>query len=143
MSLHTNPAGGVKHTSAELILASGNLCTTSCPPSFLCFWSEEEGGVCLANVNAMEVVCAEGCVALGTLSLTGVVASLDALEAEDVEALCQHGVLHPRVAARTGQASLRDGGERNDQSHGPFLSPDERITKGWMEISGAATVPCA
>lgn len=97
----------------------------------------------LADVNAMEVVGAEGCVALGTLSLTSVIPSLDALEAEDVEALCQNGVLHPRVAARAGQASLIHGGERergnslNNKSHGTFLCPGQRITKGWMEISGA------
>lgn len=55
----------------------------------------------LANVNAVEVVCSEGSVALWALPLTCVIARLDALEAEDVEALCQYRILHPRVAART------------------------------------------
>lgn len=59
------------------------------------------GTAALADVNAVEVVRSEGGVALGALPLTCVVACLDALEAEDVEALCQYGVLHPRVAART------------------------------------------
>lgn len=49
----------------------------------------------LADVDAVEVVGAEGGVALGTLPLTCVVARLHALEAEDVEALGQHSVLHP------------------------------------------------
>ena len=60
----------------------------------------------LGDVDAVEVVGAEGRVALGALPLPGVVARLDALEAEDVEALGQDGVLHPRVATRAGQTSL-------------------------------------
>lgn len=59
------------------------------------------GAAALANVNTMEVVSAEGGVAFGTLPLARVVACLDTLEAENVEALCQHSILHPRVAART------------------------------------------
>lgn len=61
-----------------------------------------------SDVNAMEVIGAEGGVALGALPLAGVVARLDALEAEDVEALCEDGILHPRVAARTRQTGLGD-----------------------------------
>lgn len=57
--------------------------------------------VALADVNAVEVVGSESGVALGALPLTCVVARLDALKAENVEALGQHRVLHPRVAART------------------------------------------
>lgn len=49
----------------------------------------------LADVNAVEVVGAEGSIALGTLPLTRVIARLYALEAKDVEALGQHSVLHP------------------------------------------------
>lgn len=48
----------------------------------------------------MEVVCSKGGVALWALPLARVVARLDTLEAEDVVALGQHGVLHPGVAAR-------------------------------------------
>lgn len=49
----------------------------------------------LADVNAVEVVGAKSSIALGTLPLTCVIARLHALEAEDVEALSQHSVLHP------------------------------------------------
>lgn len=55
----------------------------------------------LADIDAVEVICSEGGVALGALPLTRVIARLDALEAEDVVALCQHSVLHPGVAAGT------------------------------------------
>lgn len=58
-------------------------------------------GALLADVNAVEVVGSESGVALGALPLTRVVPRLDALEAENVEALGQHRVLHPRVAAGT------------------------------------------
>lgn len=60
-----------------------------------------EGNAASADVYAVEVVCSEGGVALGALPLACVVACLNALEAEDVEALCQYRILHPRVAART------------------------------------------
>lgn len=55
----------------------------------------------LTNVNAMEVIGSEGGVAFGALPLACVVARLNALKAEDVEALGQHSVLHPGVAAWT------------------------------------------
>lgn len=55
----------------------------------------------LTNVNPMEVIGSKGCVALGAFPLPGVVASFDALEAEDMKALGQHSVLHSGVAART------------------------------------------
>lgn len=61
--------------------------------------SDDDSEEASANVDAVEVVCSEGSVALGALPLARVVASLDALEAEDVVALGQHGILHPRVAA--------------------------------------------
>lgn len=57
--------------------------------------------VALADINAVEVICSEGGVALRALPLTRVIARLDALKAEDVVALCQHSVLHPGVAAGT------------------------------------------
>lgn len=63
---------------------------------------DESGRVAaLTDVNSVKVVGSEGGVALGALPLTCVVARLDTLEAEDVEALSQHGILHPRVAAWT------------------------------------------
>lgn len=60
---------------------------------------DDDPEVASADVDAVEVICSEGGVALGALPLARVVARLDALEAEDVVALGQHGVLHPRVAA--------------------------------------------
>lgn len=72
--------------------------------------------VALADVNAVEVVGSESGVALGALPLTCVVARLDALEAEHVEALGQHGVLHPRVAAGTRETGLREGRNHWDKS---------------------------
>lgn len=80
-------------------LAPGSICTTA----FLVdpFFSSPVNAASSADVNAVEVVCSEGGVALGALPLTCVVACLHALEAEDVEALCQYRILHPRVAART------------------------------------------
>lgn len=74
-------------------------CTTSSP--FLSTSIRGGEAVALADVNAMEVVCSESGVAFGTLPLACVVACLNTLEAEDVEALCQYSILHPRVAART------------------------------------------
>lgn len=57
--------------------------------------TDDASEVASADVDAVEVVCSEGGVALGALPLARVVARLDALEAEDVVALGQHGVLHP------------------------------------------------
>lgn len=62
----------------------------------------------LADVDAVEIVGAEGSVALWALSLACVVTRLHALEAEDVEALCQHSILYTRVAARTRQTGLQE-----------------------------------
>lgn len=62
----------------------------------------------LSDVDAVEIVGAEGGVALRALPLARIVTRLHALEAEDVEALCQHGVLYARVAARTRQSGLRE-----------------------------------
>lgn len=77
----------------------------------LCSSPSEVCVVCAASadVNAVEVVGSESGVALGALPLTCVVARLDALEAENVEALGQHCVLHPRVAARTRETGLGEG----------------------------------
>lgn len=55
--------------------------------------------VASADVNAVEVIGSEGGVALGAFPLPCVVARLHTLEAEDVEALGQYGILHSRVAA--------------------------------------------
>lgn len=58
------------------------------------------------DVDAVEVVGAEGTVALGALPLAGVVAHLEALVAEDVEALGEHRLLVPHVAAGAAQLGL-------------------------------------
>lgn len=65
----------------------------------------------------MEVIGTKGSIALGAFPLTGVVARLDAVEAEDVEAFGEHGVLLARVAAGTGELSLR-------------MCTDQRV-RGW------------
>lgn len=58
------------------------------------------------DVDAVKVVGAEGTVALGALPLAGVVAHLEALVAEDVEALGEHRLLVPHVAAGAAQLGL-------------------------------------
>lgn len=54
----------------------------------------------------MEVVGTKGGVTLGALALASVIASLDTLKAEDVEALGEYRILFPHVTAGAGQASL-------------------------------------
>lgn len=71
----------------------------------------------LFDVDAVEVVGAEGGVALGALPLARVVARLYTLEAEDVETLGQDGVLYPGVTARAGQTCLGEG-EREGEGEG-------------------------
>lgn len=90
----------------------------------------------------MEVISPESGVALGTLPLTRVVPRLHALEAEDVEALRQDGVLHTRVATGTGEACLggvgeREGGGREGQSYRGSLA---RLSKhpGTHPLTGRA-----
>lgn len=53
----------------------------------------------LSNVNAMEVIGSESSIALRTLPLPIVIAALQALVTEDVETLCKHGLLIPRITA--------------------------------------------
>lgn len=55
----------------------------------------------------MEVVCSEGTVTLGALPLSGVVAHLQALVAEDMETFGEDGLLVPCVAAGATQLGLR------------------------------------
>lgn len=62
----------------------------------------------LSDVNAVEIVGTEGGVALRALPLACIVTRLHTLEAEDMEALCQHGILYTRVAARTRQTGLQE-----------------------------------
>lgn len=66
----------------------------------------------LGDVDAVEVVGTEGTVALGALPLSGVVARLQTLVAEHVEALGEHCLLVAGVAARTTQLRLKGVDER-------------------------------
>lgn len=58
------------------------------------------------QVQAVVVISPEGGVALGTLALPGLVARLQAVPAEHVEALGQHGVLALHLARRTREGLL-------------------------------------
>lgn len=71
------------------------------------------------DVDPVEVVGTEGCVALGALTLPGVIACFDTLEAEDVEALCEHCILLAHVTAWAGQTGLQD----KHYSEGPWHCP--------------------
>lgn len=59
-----------------------------------------------ADVDSMEVMGTKGCVALGTLPLTGLIAAPHALEAENVEALGKDCILLAGVTAGAGQPCL-------------------------------------
>ena len=61
----------------------------------------------LGKVEAVEVVGAEGRVALRTLATSGVVPGLQTLHTKDVEALGQHRVLPLHLARRTRQRLLQ------------------------------------
>lgn len=61
----------------------------------------------LAYVDAVEIVGTECRVALWAFPLPRIVTRLHTLEAEDVEALCQNGILNSRVAAWTRQTGLQ------------------------------------
>ena len=54
----------------------------------------------------MEIVCAESGIALWTFPLSGFVASLQAVETEDVETLSEDCVLLLHLTGRTGQLFL-------------------------------------
>lgn len=60
----------------------------------------------LGDVDAVEVVGSEGTVALGALSLSGVVTHLETFIAEHVETLGEHRLLVSCVAAGTAQLGL-------------------------------------
>lgn len=59
-----------------------------------------------ADVDAVKVIRSKGCIALGALSLAGVVARLDTVKAEDMEAFGEDSVLLACVAAGAGQLGL-------------------------------------
>lgn len=61
----------------------------------------------LGDVDAVEVVGAEGAVALGAFPLSGVVTHLETFVAEHVETLGEHSLLVPGVAARAAQLGLQ------------------------------------
>lgn len=54
----------------------------------------------------MEVVGTKGSIALGALTLPGVIACFHTLKTEDMKALCEHSILFAHVTTRAGQAGL-------------------------------------
>lgn len=81
-----------------------------------------------ADVDAVEVVGAEGRVALGALPLAGLVAAAHTLEAEHVEALGEHGILLAGVTAGAGQPRL--GQAKASAGAQSCLCPDPKLTAG-------------
>lgn len=59
------------------------------------------------NVDTMEIIGTKRGVTLGTFALTGVIACLHTLKAENMKTLGQYGVLFTHVATWTGQACLK------------------------------------
>lgn len=70
----------------------------------------------------MEVVGAEGTVALGALPLSGVVTHLETLVAEHVEALGEHRLLVSGVAAGAAQLGLQTQTCTSQAMTGQFFS---------------------
>lgn len=60
------------------------------------------------DVDPVEVIGTKGSVALGALTLPGVIARFHTLKAEHMKALCEHSILFAHVAAWAGQAGLQD-----------------------------------
>lgn len=56
----------------------------------------------------MEVIGPKGSIALGALTLPGVIARFHTLKTEDMKALRKHSILFAHVTARAGQAGLQD-----------------------------------
>lgn len=61
----------------------------------------------LTNVDTMEIIGTKRGITLRTFALTGVIACLHTLKAENMKTLGQYGVLFTHVATRTGQACLK------------------------------------
>lgn len=60
------------------------------------------------DVDPMEVVGTKGSIALGALTLPGVIACFHTLKTEDMKTLCEHSILFAHVTAWAGQAGLQD-----------------------------------
>lgn len=60
------------------------------------------------NVDPVEVIGTKGSIALGALTLPGVIPCFHTLKTEDMKALCEHSILFAHVAAWAGQAGLQD-----------------------------------
>jgi len=60
------------------------------------------------DVDPMEVIGTKGSIALGALTLPGVIACFHTLKTEDMKALCEHSILFAHVTAWAGQAGLQD-----------------------------------
>lgn len=60
------------------------------------------------DVDPVEVIGSEGGIALGALTLPGVIACFHTLKAEDMKTLCEDSILFAHVTAWAGQAGLQD-----------------------------------
>lgn len=60
------------------------------------------------DVDPVEVIGSKGSIALGALTLPGVITCFHTLKAEDVKTLCEDSILFAHVTARAGQAGLQD-----------------------------------
>lgn len=86
----------------------------------------------LGDVDAMEVVGTEGAVALGTLALARVIARLQTFVAEHVEALGEHRLLVPGVAAWAAQLGLQQGGRQiGERQRKLRYTPVKHLGQGW------------
>lgn len=59
------------------------------------------------NVDAMEIIGTKRSITLGTFALTGVIACLHTLKAENMKTLGKYSILFTHVATWTGQAGLK------------------------------------
>lgn len=82
----------------------------------------------LGDVDAVKVVCSKGTVALGALPLSGVVAHLQTLVAENVETLGENGLLVSCVAAGAAQLGL---GKDKYTCVGHYWHANNFITSGY------------
>lgn len=70
---------------------------------------------------SMVVIGSESSIALGTLSLSGLVSRLDTVEAEDMKALCEDHVFATFLTAWTCQLFLRKNGEDDYNNNNNIL----------------------
>lgn len=107
--------------AASLNTSSAPLSSLSHVPRFapVCCFLPSLGG--LGDVDAVEVVGAEGTVALGALPLSGVVTHLETFVAEHVETLGEHRLLVSGVAAGAAQLGLHTQTRTSQTMTGHFF----------------------